>query len=200
MAEPRQLRSNSKRSAAERVHRNHRRSGTGLLELAFFMMPSFALICGFLDVGMTLFTWNTLQNAVREGTRYAITYQIDGSGHQVTAIKNTVSTWAMGLVQASTTSASGANVPYIEVKFYTPPTVANPNGSLLAATGTANAPGNIVEVSIKNYPYSLMAPFSGSLSATTSSAFYATPGSSLRVQVFSADVLGGTPVNGTPVI
>ena len=51
--------------------RNRRRSGTGTLELAFFLMPSFALICGFLDVGMALFTWNTLQNAVREGTRYA---------------------------------------------------------------------------------------------------------------------------------
>src|SRR3954447_26535071 len=100
MAELRVLRPNRKRSAAERNRRNQRQSGTGLLELAFLMMPSFALICGFLDVGMALFTWNTLQNAVREGTRYAITYQIDGSGHQVTSIKNTVSTWAMGLVQA----------------------------------------------------------------------------------------------------
>ena len=171
-----------------------------MLELAFFLMPSFALICGFLDVGLALFTWNTLQNAVREGTRYAITYQVDGSGRQATSIKNTVSTWAMGLVQASSTSTTGANVPYIEVNFYTPPTVANPNGSLLPATGTANAPGNVVEVCVKNYPYALMAPFSGSIGATVSSSFYATPGSSLRVQVFSADVLGGTPVGGTPAI
>ena len=201
MAELRQLRSKlGGGSLGERNRRNIRESGTGLLELAFFLMPSFALICGFLDVGMALFTWNTLQNAVREGTRYAITYQTDGSGHQVASIKNTVSTWAMGLVQAGSTSASGPGIPYIEVNFYTPPTIANPNGALLPANGTANAPGNIVEVCIKNYPYSLMAPFSGSLSASTSTAFYATPGSSLRVQVFSADVLGGTPVNGTPAI
>ena len=180
--------------------RNSSRRGSGLLELAFFLMPSFALICGFLDVGMALFTWNTLQNAVREGTRYAITYQVDGSGQQVTSIKNTVSTWAMGLVQASSTSSSGVNVPYIEVNFYTSPTTANPNGILLPATGTPNAPGNIVEVAVKNYPYALMAPFSGAIGATVSTSFYATPGTSMRVQVFSADVLGGTPVAGTPAI
>ncbi len=189
------------RGARRDSTQNRRRSGTGLLELAFFLMPSFALICGFLDVGMALFTWNTLQNAVREGTRYAITYQVDGSGHQVASIKNTVSTWAMGLVQAGSTSTSGANVPYVEVNFYTPPTVANPNGSLVPNTSTAaNAPGNIVEVCVKNYPYALMAPFSGAIGATVSTSFYATPGSSMRVQVFSADVLGGTPVAGAPVI
>jgi Flp pilus assembly protein TadG len=188
------------RISRPRAFRERRQSGTGLLELAFFIMPTFALICGFLDIGMVLFTWNTLQNAVREGTRYAITYQVDSSGHQITSIKNTVSSWAMGLVQASSTSTSGTNVPYIDVNFYTPPTVANPNGSLVTATGTANAPGNIVEVSVKNYPYALMAPFSGSVSGTTTGAFYATPGSSLRIQVFSADVLGGAPVSGTPAL
>ncbi len=182
------------------AERNRRRRGANILELAFFLMPSFALICGFLDVGMALFTWNTLQNAVREGTRYAITYQVDTSSHQVTSIKNTVSTWAMGLVQASSIDTTGPNVPYIEVNFYTPPTVANPNGSLLAATGTANAAGNIVEVCIKNYPYALMAPFSGAIGATVNSSFYASPGTSMRIQVFSADVLGGAPVGGTPAI
>jgi Flp pilus assembly protein TadG len=163
-------------------------------------MPSFALICGFLDIGMVLFTWNTLQNAVREGTRYAITYQTDGSGSQTTSIKDTVSSWAMGLVKASSTSGSGANVPYINVNFYTPPTVANPNGSLLPAVANANAPGNIVEVSIRNYPYAWMAPFSGAVSSSTATSFYATPGSKLTIAAYSADVLGGAPVAGIPAI
>ena len=181
-------------------HRNRRRSGTGLLEFAFMLMPTFAIIGGFVDVGMALFTWNTLQNAVREGTRYAITYQVDDSGHQITSIKNRVSTWAMGMVSASSTSSSGTNVPYVDVNFYTQPTQASPNGTLLTPTGNANATGNIVEVSIKNYPYALMAPFSGSLSAVTATAFYAAPGSSFRIQVFSADVLGGTPAGGAPTL
>ena len=114
--------------------RNRRRSGNGLLELALMIMPTFAILGGFIDVGMSLFTWNTLQNAVREGTRYAITYQKDSSGYQDTSIKNRVSLWAMGLVTASATRTTGANVPYIEVKFYTQPTVANPNGSLITAS------------------------------------------------------------------
>lgn len=172
--------------------RNRRRSGNGLVELAFLMMPTFAIIGGFIDIGMALFTWNTLENGVREGTRYAITYQDDGSNHQITSIKNRVSTWAMGLVSASSTSSSGASVPWIEVNFYSQPTVANPNGTLLTGTGS-NGSGNIVEVCIKNYPYSLMAPFSGALSAVTAQAFYSTPGSSIRIQAYSADVLGGAP-------
>jgi Flp pilus assembly protein TadG len=183
-----------------RSKRDTRRSGVGLVELVFFLMPSLALICGFLDVGMVLFTFNTLQNAVREGTRYAITYQVDSSNSQTTSIKNTVSSWAMGLVKASSTSSSGSNVPYIQVNFYTPPTVANPNGSLLTATGTANAAGNIVEVSIQNYPYAWMAPFSGALTSSATTNFYATPGSHLTISTYSADVLGGTPVGGAPPI
>lgn len=187
-------------SLSGRSKRDMRRSGVGLVELVFFLMPTIALICGFLDVGMVLFTFNTLQNAVREGTRYAITYQVDSSNSQTTSIKDTVSSWAMGLVKASSTSSSGANVPYIQVNFYTPPTVANPNGSLLTATGTANAAGNIVEVSIQNYPYAWMAPFSGALTSSAATNFYATPGSHLTISTYSADVLGGTPVGGAPPI
>ena len=182
------------------TRRSRRSSGVGLLEMVFFLMPTLALICGFLDIGMVLFTWNTLQNAVREGTRYAITYQMDGSGSQTESIKDTVSTWAMGLVKASSTSSSGPEVPYIAVNYYSPPTVANPNGSLLPATGNANAPGNIVEVSIQNYPYSWMAPFSGALTFSTATTFYAAPGSQLTIAVYSADVLGGAPVGGVPPI
>src|SRR5450432_2858666 len=100
-----------------RSPRNRGRSGTAMLEIAFMIMPFFAIIGGFVDIGMAMFTWNTLQNAAREGTRYAITYQVDTSGHQKTSIKNRVSQWAMGMVSASSTSSTGANVPYVDVLF-----------------------------------------------------------------------------------
>ena len=167
--------------------------------MAFLMMPFFAIIGGFVDIGMALFIWNTLQNAVREGTRYAITYQVDSSNSQVTSIKNRVSTWAMGMVDPTKTSTSTPAAPYIDVSFYTKPTTANPNGSLTTASN-GNAPGNIVQVSILQYPYALLAPFSGSLSAVTAQAFYRAPGSNIVVQVFSADVLGGAPAGGTPAM
>jgi len=161
------------------------------MELVFFLFPTLAIVCAFLDIGMALFVWNTLQNAVREGTRYAITYQVDATGTQTASVKDTVASWSMNLVRASATSA---NPPYIAVDFYTPPTTANPSGTLVTGTANANASGNIVQVSINNYPYKWMAPFSG----TFWGGFYQAPGSSLGITTVSADVLGGTPVNGLP--
>src|SRR4051812_12435981 len=97
----------SKRKPERNSSRNRQRSGTGMLEMAFLLMPTFALIGGFVDIGMALFTWNTLQNAVREGARYAVTYQTDASGYQVTSIKNQTATWAMGMVHANDDASSG---------------------------------------------------------------------------------------------
>jgi Flp pilus assembly protein TadG len=176
------------------ISKSRRRGSRGdtMLEFAFFILPTFAILCGFFDLGMVIFTWNTLQNAVREGARYAITYQVDSSGTQKASIKNKVASWSMNFVSASATSTSGT--PYIDVTYYSQPTVANPNGSV--ATGvTANASGNLVEVAIRNYPYAFMAPFSGSLAG----AFYSNPGSKLGISVYSTDVLGGTPPNGPPI-
>ena len=42
-----------------------RRSGQALLETVFTMLPTFALIFAFVDFGLLLFRWSTLQNAVR---------------------------------------------------------------------------------------------------------------------------------------
>jgi len=161
------------------------------MEFAFFILPTFGIICGFFDIGMALFSWNTLQNAVREGTRYAITYQTDASGSQKTSIKNTVAAFSMNLVSAAATSGSGT--AYIDVNYYSQPTTANPNGSVVSGANS-NASGNLVEVAIKNYPYAYMAPFSGSLAA----AFYTSPGSHLGISVYSTDLLGGTPSTGLP--
>ena len=61
--------------------RNRRRSGDAMVEFAFTILPTFALIFAFVDFGLLLFRWATLQNAVREGCRYAITFQtINGQG------------------------------------------------------------------------------------------------------------------------
>jgi Flp pilus assembly protein TadG len=165
--------------------------GDTIMEFAFFVLPTFAILCGFFDLGLALFTWNTLQNAVREGTRYAITYQVDGSGVQTTSIKNKVASWSMNFVSASATSASGT--PYIDVSYYTQPTTANPNGSKVSGANS-NASGNLVEVAVKAYPYAYMMPFSGSLAGP----FYANPGSKLAIAVYSTDLLGGSPSNGLP--
>ena len=50
-----------------------------MIECSFTLVPVFALVLGFVDIGMMVFRWATLQNAVREGCRYAITLQTSGT-------------------------------------------------------------------------------------------------------------------------
>ena len=171
--------------------RNRRQSGTVILELGLMLLPTFAIIFGFLDIGFAIFTWNTLQNAAREGTRYAITMQSScGTCSQTATIKTQTEQWALGFVTSTATSATGVDTPYIQVDFYSP-------SSLTALAGaTANEPGNIVEVSIRNYPYKWMFPFSG----TMASPFYSALGTNLKLNVYSADVLGGTGPTARPPI
>ena len=169
--------------------RNRRRSGTVIMELGIMILPTFAIIFGFLDIGFALFTWNTMQNAAREGTRYAITMQTQSGLGQIQSVKNVTARWALNFVNSSSTSASGPLIPYVDVKFYPQ---ATPNTAVSGAG--SNRPGNIVEVSVRNYPYKWLFPVSGSLSGS----FYSAPGSNLTINVYSVDILGGTGVNGIP--
>jgi Flp pilus assembly protein TadG len=169
------------------TRRNRRRSGTAILELGMMLLPTMSVIFGFLDIGFAIFTWNTLQNAAREGTRYAITYQVEGSLGQRQSVKNKTAAWALGFVNANSTSTSGSQVPWVDVRFY------SQNGNEVTGSG-GNTPGNIVEVSIRNYPYRWMFPFSGSFTGV----YYAPLGSTLSVNVYSADVLGGYGLGTSP--
>lgn len=177
-----------------KTERNRKRSGTVIMELGMMLLPTFAIIFGFLDIGFAIFTWNTLQNAVREGTRYAITMQTDGQSPagQINSIKRRTASWALNFVNATSTSASGPQIPWVDVKFYQP-------GTNTQMTGTgSNRPGNIVEVSVRNYPYKWMFPFSGTLYPSSPTSFYAPLGGNLNLNVYSADVLGGTGLSGLP--
>ncbi|MBX9604375.1 MAG: pilus assembly protein [Bryobacteraceae bacterium] len=162
--------------------RNRRRSGHAALEIGLVMLPTFAVIFGFLDIGMALFSWSTLQNAVREGCRYAITYQMDGNSNHDTAIRKKVSQFSMGLVKWD------ASPNLIFIDYYAP---ANPNTVLAFPNG--NNPGNIIEVSVRNYPWRWIAPFSGTISQPS----YAV--NPLNISVYSADIMGGYPLGVTSV-
>ena len=71
----------------------------GLVEGAFTLIPTFAIIFGFCDIGLMLFRMSTLQNAVREGCRYAITFQTTGGLGQDGSIQTVVERYAMGVVK-----------------------------------------------------------------------------------------------------
>jgi Flp pilus assembly protein TadG len=155
--------------------RNRHRSGNTMIELALTFLPTFALLFAFIDFGLALFAWTSLQNAVREGCRYAITYQ-SGAGGQDAAIKAVVQQYSMGFVSATATPAQ------IVVNYYAP---SAPN-TVLTGVGS-NAPGNIVEVKVQNYSWTWIAPLSGSFVNPTRDT---TP---LAINVSSFDVMGGFP-------
>src|SRR5262245_25996937 len=85
--------------------RRRRSKGNAIVESVFTLLPTFALIFAFVDFGLMIFRWCTLQNAVREGVRYAITYQrqtVNGVAlGQDASIKNVVQQYAMGLVKTT---------------------------------------------------------------------------------------------------
>jgi len=134
----------------------------------------FALIAAFVDFGLLLYRWTTLQNAVREGCRYAITFQRSGSLGQDASIGSIVQQYAMGLVKTNDTPQ------HIFVNYYAPTDLTT------AISVGGNIPGNVVEVSVQNISWAWLAPLSGTFALRS-----LTP---ITLNVYSSDLLGGYPV------
>lgn len=142
------------------------------------MLPTFALIFAFVDFGLLMFRWATLQNAVREGCRYAITFQTSNGLGQDASVEAVVQQYAMGIV--STTD----NPQDIFVKYYSPTNL----NTAIASGG--NVPGNIVEVSVQGVSWSWLAPLSGSYGGNVPYLRSTTP---ITLNIYSSDILGGYP-------
>jgi Flp pilus assembly protein TadG len=119
--------------------RRKTQSGNALVEGALTLLPLLAIGFALLDFPLALFIQNTLQGAVREGVRFAITQQT-GTGGQDAAIKAQVETFAMGFLTDADITAGTSS---FSVTYY------NPNSSLTTAvTGVgSNGQGNICVVS-----------------------------------------------------
>jgi Flp pilus assembly protein TadG len=145
-------------------------------------LPLLALIFAFADLALMLFRWSTLQNAVREGCRYAITFQTSGILGQDASVAQVVQRYAMGVVRADDSPQ------HIFVNYYSPANLTTP-----IQTG-GNTPGNIVQVSVQNVSWAWIAPLSGSL---WGSGLYAT--TPFALSVYSSDMLGGYPAGVSSV-
>jgi len=156
--------------------RKRKSRGHVMIESAFTLLPMFALLFGIIDLSVMTFRWTTLQNAVREGVRYAITFQTSGALGQTASIESVVESNSLGFVTAAD-SPQHIFVTYL-----------NPDLS-----AGSNTPGNVVEVSVKNISFSFMAPLSGSLAGPLYTS------SPLTFKVVAADILGGYPVGVTSV-
>jgi Flp pilus assembly protein TadG len=149
-----------------------------MLEAVFTLLPTFALLFAFVDFGLLLFRWATLQNAVREGCRYAITFQTATGQGQDASVEAVVQQFAMGMVKTTDSPAD------IFVKYYS-----TSNLSTAIVSG-GNVPGNIVEVSVQGVSWSWIAPLSGSYGGGVPFFRNTTP---ITLNIYSSDILGGYP-------
>jgi len=173
--------------------RRARSGGSELVELAFTLIPTLAFIFGLFDVGLMQFRWMTLQNAVREGCRYAVTFQTQSGLGQDASIKSIVQGNALGFANASDSPAT------IFVNYFAPSALntaisCDTHTTGCSATG-GNLPGNVVEVSV-GVPFAWFAPLSGSISGS-GNGLYST--GNFTITASSADVLGGYPVGVSSV-
>ena len=174
----------SRRNRAAR--RDGRRSGQALLEMVFTLLPTFALVFAFVDFGLMLFRWSTLQNAVREGCRYAITFQTQQGLGQDASIESVVQSNAFGMVTSSDSPQ------HIFVNYYAPGALNTP----IAFANGGNVPGNLVEVSVQNISFAWLLPLSGSFGRGISFFRNSTP---LSLNIYSSDILGGYPAGTNSV-
>lgn len=128
-----------------KLHSRGRR-GHALVEAAFVLVPLLALILAIADFGFATFLRATMQHAVREGTRYGVTFQLRTGKCHDDSIKDVVTEQAMGFLSGAT------NRERIKVRYYDPDTFEE------LTTSSANSPGNILEVSIEGFDYVWMGP------------------------------------------
>jgi len=189
---PLQIRS-STRSPSSR--RRRRQRGVELIEFTLVLLPLLGFIFLVVDLGWAVFKRATLQYAVREGCRYAVTNQTqnlkDSNGNTygvIDSIKWVVQQRAEGLL-GHTTTDSGYSL--IKVRYYDP--TSSLTTALTLPTDCANNTGqppnwtgNLVEVSVEGFSASPLAPLLRS----------AAP---LIFTARSSDRMEGNPPSGVPL-
>src|SRR5258708_5067690 len=94
--------------------------GSLMLEGALALLPMIAMLFGLLDIALAIYVRNTMEFAVRQGVRYAVTSQtVAGLAHDA-SIKSVVNKYSMGML--SKVSAGGTS--QISITYYNPVTIA----------------------------------------------------------------------------
>jgi hypothetical protein len=158
--------------------RRSRQRGSTLVEGPLALLPLLAILFAVVDLGIAIFVKNTVQFAVCQGARYAVTSQTMSGLGQDDSIKTVVQSYTMGLLDCLSADHIGKN--RISITYYDP-------ASLIPVTGVgSNIGGNIVLVTASGLSWAWMAPLLRS----------STP---LTFSVSSADIMEATPVAGAPI-
>lgn len=170
-----------RRTPARRRLTHPSQRGSALLEASLVFLPLLMLFFGIIDVSVAIFMKNTMQYAVREGVRYAITGQTMNGLGQIASIKSVVQSNSMGFLNGNN---NGAGV--ISVTFYNPNSTPTP---LAVVTGVgANNTGNVVQVAITGLSWAWIAPVGHA------------GGSALTISAASSDVMEAPPNGILPTL
>jgi len=143
--------------------------GSSLIEATLIIMLMFGLLFLVIDISLAFFAKSTLQEAVRQGVRFAVTERLgSGQSYLNDSIVQVVQQNALGMLNGP----SGACK--VAINYYNPVT-----GAASGGTG-----GDIVQVSIVGYTYTPV----GILKS-------ANP---IPVSVISSDVMEPCPLGGCP--
>ncbi|MBS1855352.1 MAG: pilus assembly protein [Acidobacteria bacterium] len=153
------------------------RRGSVLVESSFAILPLLALMFGIIDIAFAIFVRNTMQFAVRQGVRYAVTSQTMTGLGQDDSIKAVVRTYSMGLLDGLSPDGDGSR--HIAINYY------DPIGLTLLAGAGSNVGGNIVVVSCNGLSWAWMVPLLRSTAP-------------MQFSVSSADIMEATPLAGAP--
>ncbi|HEY3838912.1 MAG TPA: TadE/TadG family type IV pilus assembly protein [Bryobacteraceae bacterium] len=143
-----------------------REKGAELIEFSLVMIPMFGILFLVIDLSWMLFARATLQYAVRQGVRYAVTGQTIAGMGQDESIRTVVQQNSMGILSGPSGSSA------ITVSYF------DPNANLAATA--SNAGGNVVQVSANAVNVFPMAPLFRSHSP-------------LSMTVVSSDVVESSP-------
>lgn len=155
----------------------NRRKGSALVEGALSLLPLLAMLFGILDVSVAIFVKNTMQFAVCQGVRYAVTSQTKTGMGQDASIKSVVRSYTLGFLDSCAPNHDGDSA--ISIRYYDPVSLAQVSGA------NSNVGGNIVVVTASGLSWAWMVPLLRSAG-------------SLQFSVSSADIMEATPLAGAP--
>jgi len=172
-----------------------------------------AMFFGVIDVCYAVSIQSLFSQAVRAGSRFAITYSASyngtACGSQAACIAQVVQDNAVGFLAGVKGNSIVVNY-YISNNLTTPVmscsggtctagtpalpytySVATTTGTTSVTISYPNQPGNIVEVTIPSYPLLWMVPITGFSAGSQVTDFGGNKGLGLTLSASSADVLGG---------
>lgn len=147
-----------------------REKGAQTVEFGLIFLPLLGVLFLIIDVSWLVFAQGSLQWAVQQGVRYAVTSRTMTGQGQDASIKSVVQTNAMGFL------AGTAGLNRITVSYYSPSNLSTP----ITGSGS-NSGGNIVKVSVAGVPFSVLGPV------------YRGGPTSLLLNASSSDVMESSP-------